>query len=331
LTKELPYGFDKFSRLLPPEEALGMLWALEMRTSWREAAGGGAGGRGGTGSHRISREATDLLDRMLDPDESSRISLEEAAAHPWLSQRLPARFESALKALADQQAQLDAARAARASRDGRSSGGGGSAGTSAGTGGGGPSLEAAVEQLLEAVSSPDAVRQLCERGESLYVDLAPDRAAGSVAAVCTEAVRQEPLLVRLGSRAASFGRSRTASRLALDAAVAAVLAGGSPTARLPGGGSPVWRSDSASSTPRGGSRGSSGGGGGGGGGESGDALRLPLLALGAPAARPRSFSAAAGAGQAGQAGAAAAAASTPAAALSDTAHGRGQRARAGKP
>jgi hypothetical protein len=247
---------------------------------------------------------------MLDPDEATRIGLDGVRGHPWLRQRLPRRLEKALAALEARQARLDAARAARLAAAAAAAGGSGDDGGCDDDGGAG--LAAALEELLQAADSPEAVRRLRERAESPYVDLSPEH-VGSPAEVRVDSTR--PLasrLARIGSRALSLARSGTARGRALEEAIAAALEGGGGAGgggvRGPGGGSPGWRSsDSAASTTRGASHGSNGGDGGLG--------ALPPLALGAPAQGPPRR----GGGGGWRA---------PARQLLDTAHGR--QARGGK-
>jgi serine/threonine protein kinase len=200
---QLPYGFDQFSRLLPPREALTVLWTLESQQTWREAAGSVLLARG------VSKEALDLLDAMLHPDEAARIDVDGIKAHPWFAQRLPRRYEAALEALGREQAELDGARRVlrdrsdaarrRASLEvpawAASGSGSGGRGRAAGPGPlvparGASEIEAATEELFAAAADPAALRRLRERRASLFVDLTPDAVADAWAlGVQTEGAR----------------------------------------------------------------------------------------------------------------------------------------------
>ncbi|GBF92363.1 hypothetical protein Rsub_05565 [Raphidocelis subcapitata] len=226
LFKELPFGFDKFSRLLPPREALTVLWTLESSQSWREAAGAGLMRR------HVAPEALDLLDQMLSPSESMRIDIPGIKAHPWLSARLPRRLQGALDEMAREQSDLDAARRAcfdRSARRRRASleaaGGAAAAAQAAAAapaapaparGGSGAlaarsrplgAVEVALEQLFAAAADPSELRSLRERGVSLFVDVTPD----GVADAWERGLQSEPLRpARRGERGGG-GRSSAGS------------------------------------------------------------------------------------------------------------------------
>lgn len=54
-----------------------------------------------------SPEAADLLLKLLTADPKKRIRVEEILEHPWYNRPLPPRYQAALDALAEQQADLD--------------------------------------------------------------------------------------------------------------------------------------------------------------------------------------------------------------------------------
>lgn len=105
----LPYDYESFAPLLPPQEALLTLLQLEHSHTWREAARPDGGAWQLQGHRKISKEAQDLLDQLLHPDEQQRLDIEAIRAHPWLQRRLPPAYAAALQDLRDQQAVVDAA------------------------------------------------------------------------------------------------------------------------------------------------------------------------------------------------------------------------------
>eukprot|EP00775_Hariotina_reticulata_P006016 gene6016-6254_t len=102
LRRTLPYDYDSFAPLLPPQKALVTLYQLEHDYTWRQAGGSSS-------LRRISPEAQDLLDKMLHPHEEQRISMAEVLSHPWFQRRLPHNLQQALDGMQQQQAELDAA------------------------------------------------------------------------------------------------------------------------------------------------------------------------------------------------------------------------------
>ncbi|KAF6253600.1 kinase-like domain-containing protein [Scenedesmus sp. NREL 46B-D3] len=107
LHRQLPYGYDSFAPLLPPQEALLTLLQLENQHTWKDAAGA-------HGLQPISAEAQDLLDQLLHQDEAQRISIRRIKQHPWFNRPLPAQYARALKEMQDEQAVLHAAAACSA-------------------------------------------------------------------------------------------------------------------------------------------------------------------------------------------------------------------------
>ena len=76
------------------------IWIQQIRTSWQESP------HNAPGVARLSPECRDLLDRMFDVNQDSRISIEGITKHPWFSRPLPARYEAALAALQKEQAAI---------------------------------------------------------------------------------------------------------------------------------------------------------------------------------------------------------------------------------
>jgi serine/threonine-protein kinase SRK2 len=86
------------------------IWIQQVRTSWQEApANAGA-------VARLSPECRDLLDRMFDVNQETRIGVEEIVAHPWFTRPLPDKYERALEVLRADQAAIDARLAAAAAQ-----------------------------------------------------------------------------------------------------------------------------------------------------------------------------------------------------------------------
>lgn len=104
----LPYGYSEFAHLVSVRESLLTLWQLE-QTSWRSSVASKLG--------RVSPEAQDLLDQLLQPDEDARITLAAVRRHPWFTRKLPPMYERALGLMERQQAAL-AAQAAAHPHDG---------------------------------------------------------------------------------------------------------------------------------------------------------------------------------------------------------------------
>uniref|UniRef100_A0A383V7L8 Protein kinase domain-containing protein n=1 Tax=Tetradesmus obliquus TaxID=3088 RepID=A0A383V7L8_TETOB len=152
LHRQLPYGYDSFAPLLPPQEALLTLLQLENQHTWKDAAGA-------HGLQPISAEAQDLLDQLLHQDEQQRISIRRIKLHPWFNRPLPAQYAKALKDMQQEQAALSAAAACSAA-DAASSAA--QARELAGT---------AVDRLFELSRCPAALQRLREQQQCLTVPL----------------------------------------------------------------------------------------------------------------------------------------------------------------
>lgn len=57
----------------------------------------------------MSEDCRDLLIRILEFEQSKRITLEEIKKHPWYTQKLPAQYEEALRSMKHEQAMMDMA------------------------------------------------------------------------------------------------------------------------------------------------------------------------------------------------------------------------------
>ena len=98
LLRRLPYDFDTFAANMGATSALRRLWDRAQSISWREAAA-----ENGRPVKKLSVDALNLMDGMLEPNERARMSLEDVAVHPWVCQQLGAAHEAALAALAVKQ------------------------------------------------------------------------------------------------------------------------------------------------------------------------------------------------------------------------------------
>jgi serine/threonine protein kinase len=152
LHRQLPYGYDSFAPLLPPQEALLTLLQLENQHTWKDAAGS-------HGLQPISAEAQDLLDQLLHQDEQQRISIRRIKLHPWFNRPLPAQYARALEEMQDEQAVISAAAACSASDAASSSA---QVRELAGQ---------AVDHLFELSRCPAALQQLREQQQCLTVPL----------------------------------------------------------------------------------------------------------------------------------------------------------------
>ena len=144
----LPYGYSDFAHLLPMRDSLLTLWQLE-RKSWRVAVDK----KEARQLKKISPEAQELLDQLLNPDEDARITLQAVKSHPWMQRRLPAMYERALQNMDSQQQQLVQQRGCMA-EDGKL-------------------LAKAVQQMFEVASSKQALAALARQGPGaeLVLDL----------------------------------------------------------------------------------------------------------------------------------------------------------------
>ena len=98
LLHHLPFGYDSIASSLEGPGALRTAWETELRMRWR--AGDAALTRA------LSADVLDLLDRMLEPDECKRITMDGVRAHAWYNQQLPPPMEAALAVQVREQAKL---------------------------------------------------------------------------------------------------------------------------------------------------------------------------------------------------------------------------------
>jgi serine/threonine protein kinase len=101
LLHKLPFGYTRVAKSLDGPARLRTAWEAELRGRWR---GGDA-----ALTAALSADVLDLIDRMLEPDEAKRITMEGVRAHAWYNQRLPAAMQAALDAQAAMQAARDGA------------------------------------------------------------------------------------------------------------------------------------------------------------------------------------------------------------------------------
>ncbi|GBF89249.1 hypothetical protein Rsub_02126 [Raphidocelis subcapitata] len=97
MLRHMPWEYDAYAARLPPIEAMRRLWQVEgvEGVPWRDAT---------TKAERLSEGLKDLLDKMLELDDSKRPTLEQVRAHPWVCRQLPPEQERVLAAIAERQA-----------------------------------------------------------------------------------------------------------------------------------------------------------------------------------------------------------------------------------
>jgi len=78
------------------------MWAEQMKATWRDAP------QNAPAVAQLSDELKDLLDRMFEVKQDSRISIEGIKAHPWFTKPLPSKYQKALDVLGREQAKQDA-------------------------------------------------------------------------------------------------------------------------------------------------------------------------------------------------------------------------------
>jgi serine/threonine-protein kinase SRK2 len=102
LTHRLPFGYTRIAASLDGPAAMRTAWETELRMRWR------AGDPSLVSA--LSADALDLLDKMLEPCERTRITMDGVRSHAWFNQQLPPDMAAAL-------AMQATAQAARASCD----------------------------------------------------------------------------------------------------------------------------------------------------------------------------------------------------------------------
>lgn len=82
-------------------QGLYSIWMQQIRTSWRENT------QTSSVMSQLSPECVDLLDKMFDVKQESRISIEGIMEHPWFNKPLPSKYAHALEELREQQRLID--------------------------------------------------------------------------------------------------------------------------------------------------------------------------------------------------------------------------------
>eukprot|EP00879_Flechtneria_rotunda_P008273 GHRR01008666.1.p1 GENE.GHRR01008666.1~~GHRR01008666.1.p1 ORF type:complete len:401 (+),score=132.14 GHRR01008666.1:1544-2746(+) len=77
------------------------IWIQQIRTSWQEHP------HNNNSVQRLSPECRDLLDKMFDVNQDSRITVDQIIAHPWFKKPLPQKYEVALAQLQEEQRAID--------------------------------------------------------------------------------------------------------------------------------------------------------------------------------------------------------------------------------
>lgn len=78
------------------------IWIQQIRTSWQESP------HNNNSVSKLSPECRDLLDKMFDVNQDSRITIDGIIRHPWFNKPLPPKLEAALAQLQDEQRLIDA-------------------------------------------------------------------------------------------------------------------------------------------------------------------------------------------------------------------------------
>uniref|UniRef100_A0A7S0R4T5 Protein kinase domain-containing protein n=1 Tax=Chlamydomonas leiostraca TaxID=1034604 RepID=A0A7S0R4T5_9CHLO len=77
------------------------IWLQQIKTSWRDLP------NNSNAVLRLTPELKDLLDKMFDVKQDSRIDVPGIKASPWFKRPLPPKYEASMKELARQQALID--------------------------------------------------------------------------------------------------------------------------------------------------------------------------------------------------------------------------------
>ncbi|KAF5837307.1 kinase-like domain-containing protein [Dunaliella salina] len=88
------------------------IWLQQIKTSWRDLPNNGAA------VMRLSPELKDLLDKMFEVKQDSRIGIDTIKAHPWFKKPLLPKYAAALATLSKAQAAIDEACIAAAGQSG---------------------------------------------------------------------------------------------------------------------------------------------------------------------------------------------------------------------
>jgi len=79
------------------------IWLQQIKTSWRDLPNNGAA------VMRLSPELKDLLDKMFEVKQDSRIGIDTIKSHPWFKKPLLPKYAAALATLSKAQAAIDEA------------------------------------------------------------------------------------------------------------------------------------------------------------------------------------------------------------------------------
>lgn len=195
LHRQLPYGYDSFAPLLPPQEALLTLLQLENEHTWKDAAGA-------HGLRPISPEAQDLLDQLLHPVEAQRISIQKIKQHPWYLKPLPQQYKQALEQMQAEQTVYDVASQVECHQRSKQL------------------AVRAVDKLFELSKCPVVLQRLQQQGRCLSVPLGGMRPGADAEAAAEQQLEQ--VLAQLEEEAVEAGlkpsssSSETRSRLSVS-------------------------------------------------------------------------------------------------------------------
>lgn len=77
------------------------IWVAQMGTQWKDNP------QNARTVQQLSPEVVDLLGRMFDTNQESRISISAIMKHPWFNRPLPQKYVDALQELEEQQSKID--------------------------------------------------------------------------------------------------------------------------------------------------------------------------------------------------------------------------------
>ncbi|WIA21647.1 hypothetical protein OEZ85_000821 [Tetradesmus obliquus] len=77
------------------------IWIQQIRTSWQESP------HNNSAVGKLTKDCRDLLDKMFDVNQDSRITIDGIIRHPWFSRPLPEKYETALAQLQEEQRAID--------------------------------------------------------------------------------------------------------------------------------------------------------------------------------------------------------------------------------
>lgn len=77
------------------------IWLQQIRTSWRENA------HNSPAVGKLTEDCRDLLDKMFDVNQDSRISIADIEAHPWFNRPLPPKYQAGIDLLLTEQREIN--------------------------------------------------------------------------------------------------------------------------------------------------------------------------------------------------------------------------------